>query len=74
MNPVGLKEEYPSSDPIDWCYRITKKVLCQITIKSYHFQQQLKWIVHVTRKEKNNIMKMLIFLKQKVRKETPVSI
>lgn len=30
MDPVGLKENYLSSDLIDWYYRITDKELFQI--------------------------------------------
>lgn len=52
MDTVGLKDDYPSSNLIDWRNRTTNKELYQIsgTILSEDFQHQqhLKWIIPVT--------------------------
>lgn len=41
MNPLILNDENPSSDPIDWRYIITNKVLCLVTsLEGFQKQQQ----------------------------------
>ena len=60
---------------VDWRFKINNKQLYEITktkpIESFFEEQQSKWISHITRRENNDITKMLTFHTAKGKKGAP---
>lgn len=77
MKLIGLTEEHPSFNLVNWRYTIRNKELCQI-IKTASFadfkqEQLLNWISFINHKENNGIMCWYsTLLKQKGWKEIPI--